>query len=339
VTSRLIDQFDQLIRRDPARRGLIGRYSDAPRDAGGTENDAPSLCPGHLAGAAVELVCSARRAAIVTGFYIPHSDPPAAETDGPPGALLLADLLNCLGVATTVVTDAACWSAVCAAGRHHPDVPLWQFEAADDAVERFFHGPGNGLTHLISVERVGPAYEQDPTPPSNTPPFDFAELVPPEDRGRCHNMRGEIIDAWTAPLHRLFDEAPRYAPDCVTVGIGDGGNEIGMGVIPWTELVVRLGPAAARTLCRVATRWNIVAGTSNWGAAALAAAVALLSGRIDLLVPYNEQQQRAVLETLVADGPAVDGITRLPQPTVDGLPFLTYIQPWLGIRRLLDLDP
>ena len=38
---------------------------------------------------------------------------------------------------------------------------------------------------------------------------------------------------------------------------------------------------------------------------------------------------------MVAEGPAVDGITRRQAATVDGLPFATYIQSWVGIRRLL----
>ncbi|QDU43702.1 hypothetical protein Mal52_21780 [Symmachiella dynata] len=37
-------------------------------------------------------------------------------------------------------------------------------------------------------------------------------------------------------------------------------------------------------------------------------------------------------------GPAVDGVTRRQEPTVDGLPFLTYIQPLEGIRQLLGID-
>ena len=34
---------------------------------------------------------------------------------------------------------------------------------------------------------------------------------------------------------------------------------------------------------------------------------------------------------------AVDGVTRLAEPTVDGLPFATYIQPWDSMRQLLGL--
>ena len=83
--------------------------------------------------------------------------------------------------------------------------------------------------------------------------------------------------------------------------------------------------------------WNIVAGTSNWGAYALAAAVALLRGNPAAIAPFDSRQRRAVVEHMVLHGPAVDGVTRRQEPTVDGLPFLTYLQPWQAIRSKLGL--
>ena len=41
---------------------------------------------------------------------------------------------------------------------------------------------------------------------------------------------------------------------------------------------------------------------------------------------------------MVERGPAVDGISRKRQPTVDGIPFLTYMQPLEGIRRVLGIE-
>jgi hypothetical protein len=124
-----------------------------------------------------------------------------------------------------------------------------------------------------------------------------------------------------------------------TIGIGDGGNEIGLGAVSWDELRARLtGPAAPLVPCRIATDWTIVAGVSNWGAQALAAAVCLLRGQTRLLAEWGIASEERRLIALVQDSPAVDGVTRLQQATVDGLPFLTYIQPWDGIRRALALD-
>ena len=163
--------------------------------------------------------------------------------------------------------------------------------------------------------------------------------VPAEAYNRCHNMRGEIIDAHTSDLYRLFDDLHRYRPDAKTIGIGDGGNEIGMGSVLWEDLQRRLeGEQAGRILCRVATDWNIVAGTSNWGGYALAAATLVLRGQAEVLRDWGRADQQQVLQHMVTHGPAVDGITGRQEATVDGLPFLTFIQPWEGIRRLLGFE-
>src|SRR5436190_739490 len=99
-----IAQFDAFIRRDPAQRGLIG---SEPRFG--------PLCPGHLAGASAHLAEFGRKVAIVTGFFIPGGDPPAAETDGPPGALLLAQTLQRTGIDVVIVTERYCGRALAAA--------------------------------------------------------------------------------------------------------------------------------------------------------------------------------------------------------------------------------
>lgn len=328
-----IEQFEQLIRRDPARRGLIAHEATYGR-----------LCAGHLAEAAVHLADHAVHVGLITGFYIPHAQPPAAETDGPLGSLMLAHALHSIGVDVTILTDDCCVGAVRAtasATGFDTDSLLIYPHNSPEWVQAFFTtGRGRNITHLIALERVGPSHtleslsrQQRDTPP----PLElFTTLVPAAARDRCHNMRGQVIDEHTADMHRLFDELHRYRPEARTIGIGDGANEIGMGVIPWEELHRRLDEEhAARIPCRVPTTWNIVAGTSNWGGYALAAAVLLLRSAVDNLRDWNSAQQFAVLRHIVEHGPAVDGATARHEPTVDGLPFRTYIQPWEGIRRLL----
>jgi len=335
LPAQLIEQFEALIRRDPARRGLIG-----------TEPEFGALCPGHLAAAAAHLAACGSHVAIVTGFFIPKAEPPCAETDGPLGAVLLASLLEASGIRATIVTDRHCWPAVVAtvrAGGLRADQVWAGTEQGEGLAEEFFRrGPGQQLSHLIAIERVGPSH----TPQSlcqqrraGVPPLDeFLQLVPPEHQNRCHNMRGEMIDEHTASLHVLFEQLDTYHPAAVSIGIGDGGNEIGMGSIPWEEISRRLeGERAKRIPCRIATRWNIIAGTSNWGGCALAAATLLLRGAVQQIAPYTREHQQQVLQTLVAEGCIVDGVTRRCECTVDGLPFLTYIQPWDGMRRLLGL--
>lgn len=323
--------MDALIRRDPAHRGLVAR-----------EQEFGPLCSGHLAGAAAELAANAGQVAIVTGFFVPDSDPPAAETDGPPGAVVLAMAFRELGIGAVIVTDPLCREAVrAAAGPSHDssNVVICSADKANWANEFFQTNRGKSLTHLIAIERVGPSHDEESfrnrTRASAASSAQFRVRVPVEHRGRCHNMRGEIIDEWSAPLHQLFETGPRVLPHLKTIGIGDGGNEIGMGTIPWEALARRLAePYAGFTICRTATDWNILAGTSNWGGFALAAALLMLRRRTDALEQMDEDFHRAMLEQMIAKGPAVDGITRRREATVDGLPFCTYIQTWLALRQI-----
>ena len=111
-----------------------------------------------------------------------------------------------------------------------------------------------------------------------------------------------------------------------------------MGAIPWEDLARRIGGETAAWIpCRIATDWNVIAGTSNWGANALAAATLVCRNRVDALAPLDAEFQHQILERMVTEGPAIDGMTRHREATVDGLPFATYIQSWLGIRKLLGL--
>ncbi|MDB5390410.1 MAG: hypothetical protein JWM11_6056 [Planctomycetaceae bacterium] len=333
MSSELIAQIEGLVRRDPARRGLIS-----------SEAEFGPLCPGHLRAAATHLAGHARSVAIITGFFIPKGNPPAAETDGPPGALFLGKALLDAGIPTTIITDSPCVAACRAAAdaMEFPRTEVWECPLGESSwCEQFWQTSlGHNLTHLIALERVGPSHSWDSLcrqkRAAEIPEAAFRQSVPETTWNHCHNMRGEIIDTHTAPLHRMFEYARMHRPEIKTIGIGDGGNELGMGLIPWEELVRRLAnESSARIPCRIATDWNIIAGTSNWGGQALATAVLLLRGRTDILRDLTFEQQEQALQLIVQQGPAVDGVTREQEATVDGLPFLTYIQPWLGMRHLL----
>ncbi len=170
--------------------------------------------------------------------------------------------------------------------------------------------PNVSLTHLIALERVGPSYA-----------------------GPCYSMRGRDLSAYMAPAHRLFEDAAQL-PRIATIGVGDGGNEIGMGKIP-QDVIRRNVPNGGLIACRVPTDHLIVAGVSNWGAYALAAGVALLRGV--KLAPdlFDEERERELLRIMVEKGPLVDGVLGRPSVSVDGLPFDEYVRPLLRIKDLL----
>lgn len=325
-----IREFDRLIRRDPGKRGLIS-----------SESEFGPLCRDHLLNSANHLFQNASQVVITTGFYVPSAVIPSAETDGPPGAILLASLLEECGINTSVVTDELC-APVVAATMEAFSYPTSKMNVLstenEEWIESFFHQ--QTISHLISVERVGPSHTIDSftqqSGQAETAYADFQSKVTQAHFDRCHNMRGEIIDQYTAPLHLLFERLSEFFPEAKTIGIGDGGNEIGMGIIPWEELDRRIASDCSGLIpCRIATDWNIVAGTSNWGASALAAAMALLKGQSDVLFQWQRAEQHQVLESIVNEANAVDGVTKQREPTVDGLPFLTYMQPWEGILKFL----
>jgi hypothetical protein len=132
------------------------------------------------------------------------------------------------------------------------------------------------------------------------------------------------------PAHLLFEVSPRSRP--VTIGIGDGGNEIGMGKIGW-DVIRRNITGGDVVACRTATDHLIVCGVSNWGGYALGAGVLYLRG---LKAPpdlFDPERERELLSIMVKRGPLVDGVLGQTVVSVDGLPFDKYAQ------VLLDLAP
>jgi hypothetical protein len=257
--------------------------------------------------------------AVVTGFLIPHTEPPSGETDGPLGALFLARALAPIGVRVALLTDlhskAALDAGLAACGLTE-QTPLWTFpprsHPRDEWMAADRAGLGFGPTHLLALERVGPVHGSD----------------------RCHNMRGVDITEHTTPAHLLFEHAALREPPPVTIGVGDGGNEIGMGKIP-RETIRRNIPNGDRIACRVATDHLIVTGVSNWGAYALAAGVRYLRGVPHDPTLFDPGHELELLKLMVERGPLVDGPSGKRQATVDGLTFEDYAKPLVRLGEIL----
>jgi D-glutamate cyclase len=245
---------------------------------------------------------------IITGFYVPLGTPPAAETDGPVGAALLAGALTRVGVACRLVTDEPC-RATCAAALHGTGVPLDVVPlrgAVDDAVALWRE---SGITHALSIERCGRSAD-----------------------GAPRNMRGEDIGAFTTPLDDLFLAGPWQR-----LAIGDGGNEIGMGSLPASLIGAHV--AHGETIaCATPADHLIVAGVSNWGAYALIAALAVIRNdwRRALIASLDPDRDGAILRAMVDDGPAVDGVTRQRTLTVDSLPAEVHHAKLRAIRAVAE---
>jgi hypothetical protein len=277
--------------------------------------------------------------AIVTGFLIPHAQPPSGETDGPLGALFLARSLVPLGVRVALVTDPFCRRALsigleaCGLGATVPLITLpppghpWEVYLQLDWRKSFQgHFP---LTHLLAVERVGPNHTTESlrrqTGTRTEELAQFEQEVPLNRRERCYSLRGRDLTAYMCPAHLLFEAAKRQVPRLTTIGIGDGGNEIGMGKIPWA-VIKRNIPNGGLIACRVPTDYLIVCGLSNWGAYGMGTGVRYLRGAAPDHELFDVGREQELLRLMVDCGPLVDGVSGRREATVDGLAFHAYVQ-------------
>lgn len=129
-------------------------------------------------------------------------------------------------------------------------------------------------------------------------------------------MPGEICD-WVS--HLLFEEARRR--DILTIGIGDVGNELGLGVIEDIANAYN-GPnppfRQGGNGTRIRADIGIVATCSNWGAYGISACLAYLTGNLAAL--HDATMEEAMLEACAAMG-SVDFTAGVPINYVDGRPL------------------
>ncbi len=247
---------------------------------------------------------------IICGFFVRHAEPPSPETDGLNGMAQLAAGFLAAGAKVTVITDAPSAKAVWAATKVVPGKVTLEIVDVDAAAVRELRGRLESraapLTHLVAIERCSLA----------------ADGIP-------HREHGWDISGDTAPLDYLFEDQGWTAP-WKTIGIGDGGNEIGMGNLP-VEIVERDIPNGSKIAAATGADWLLVAGVANWGAYALLAAVAAIQPehREALLSHFDGEFEETVLRAAVEVGQAIDDsrVDRAGQlqMTIDRLPLKDHI--------------
>ncbi|MDD7458925.1 MAG: DUF4392 domain-containing protein [Treponema sp.] len=235
--------------------------------------------PENNAENAAKLILSWQKGTVflATGFYVAGF----AETDGPAGTVFLAKALKTLGYRPVIVTDKFCRDFF---EGESIEVIYMDLNAGESWCKNLLeeYKP----VGLISIERCG-KNKQD----------DYA------------NMRGISIAENTAKIDLLFELAYSKIP---TIGVGDGGNEIGMGNV--SEIIsdkLELCP------CVVPVSQLVIATVSNWGAYAITAYLQRLTGQkvfmdSDTVVRY--------IEKTVKLG-SVDGVLKKQIVGVDGFPI------------------
>jgi hypothetical protein len=246
---------------------------------------------------------------ILTGAGGPPSLP-RGETDGPPGAAVLArGLVLAFGARPVLVAEARLRAPIVAAldaladgSRVNPwrrSIRFATFPSSRDfarsAAATLWDGIGPAA--VIAVERLGP-----------------------NRRGVIHNARGEDVTATHAGVEALFSLARQAG--VLTIGVGDRGNELGFGSIkprrPSIAPVDRpcVCPCRSGIACAIPAEVVVVASVSNWGAYAIVASLAMRLGDLRLL--HRPADETRMLAACVSAG-ARDGISREGRLTVDGL--------------------
>jgi glutamate racemase len=232
---------------------------------------------------AAQALTRSRHVMLLTGFSVAQGMP---ETDGPPGTAALGTALQKLGKTVTYVSDSA----------NHPilkaSVGAYSPKAAN--YTRFIKfDPQHGPEANAQAKQVLDTYQPDTVVSVELPGRNAA--------GNRLNMRGANINDFNAPVDQVLIEA--NSRNLRTIGVGDGGNEAGMGGLKGipTALDGSLMAAAVPAKIQV-TAWN-----SNLGAEAIAAGMLAMEGRLSEL--HTPEQQSAAIRAALANG-AVDGVTR-----------------------------
>ena len=251
------------------------------RDRRGISHLRPHLPTDYAKQAAQLILDNPGTAVVVTGFYI--LDARFAETDGPPGAVVIGSALNQLGYKVVHVTDRYATEIMDKTGGDYSSVVEFPI-TDDDASAAFARNLISELNPsvLIAIERCGLT-----------------------DEGKYRNMRGRDITDYNARIDHLFHS------NVPSVGIGDGGNEIGMGNLAKEVTQVE---SLVKIPCVTQTTKLMLASVSNWGGYGLAAALSALSGRN--LLPSIEEEQQLLRDTV--DLGAVDGMSAKQEYKVDG---------------------
>jgi len=308
ANARLVaDSIDRVItiemRPQGVPRGVIGGLYQAVRDAVGD--------PLTLRAAQLLLRAAANRTVLIATGAGEARLLPKGETDGPIGAATLARILALgLNARPVLMTPTACVEPLAAALRAY---------GVSAEILTMDGGPDVAAARALSMQWI------DTWQPGAMVAIELKGAAPD---GKLHYMTGRDC-VFDARLDQAFIIArERGIP---TVGVGDGGNEVGFG--PFPAAVAAAHPNGALIASTVATDELVVAAVSNWGCCGLEAMIAFLLGRPDLI--HGDAMGVAGLESCAAAG-GVDGIYLVPAPMEDGQPSGIHIALMTIMRHVVE---
>lgn len=318
--SVLAEQIDRLITLDLPFRGVIEALYGAARQ----KAQKPLAMEG-----AQKLIAHVKPHSVIliaTGWPDrPHISPAIAETDGPPGAAVLGRALHRgLKAVPFFLIEENLVSPM----RVVAQSVGFRILSPDEAVAAM---QSPSALHASTVIGFPTETEQ-----AKTEAVSLLERYKPSaivaiekggvnEKGVVHTSRGHDTTEHMAKIDFLMNEARKKG--ILTIGIGDGGNEIGMGNI--REVVKERLPFGKECLCpckagiapSTEVDLLITATVSNWGAYGIEACLAILLK--DPAIFHDANMERWILEH-ASDAGLIDGITGFVEPGADGLPSETH---------------
>lgn len=249
---------------------------------------------------------------VVTGAGTPPGLP-WGETDGPLGAAALAyGIERGLKAKPVLVSEERNMGPYVAATQATGlivDTELFAQRSGTTCSEPFPLGHEPGLHKASELfERYQPAA------------IVFVEKGGPSKGGVFHSLLGTGRSPdLMANAHLLADLAEQKG--VLTIGIGDGGNEIGFGSV--YEAIQEIQPYGRQCRCAcgtgiatvVKTDVLVAAAVSNWGAYGIVAMLASMTGDPEVL--HDAATEVRMMERCIAAG-AFDGLFTRPIPYADG---------------------
>lgn len=264
--------------------------------------------------AARKLAGPTMHVAILTGAAVPEHMP-KGENDGPFGAVVLARSLVKIGHKVTIVTDPDPAPAIDALlAYYNLDVAIETFGLDERPRQEAF---AETFDALVTIERLGG-----------------------NRNGNLHGIGGVSRDDFRVNFDSLVNKANSLGK--ITIGIGDGGNEIGFGKI--YDKLVETMPAlnnTEKTPCGggifsvVPTGTLVIGSTSNLGAYGVCAALAML--RKDASLAHTAEDEVALHYIGVGLGMS-DGGTGAIIPDCDGIPAETNAAMVRMMRTMVEME-
>lgn len=322
---KAFEALDKIMTQDLSVRGTIERLYEAGRALTG---DLPMIYV-----AAQKLVTVTKPGDTVfflTGLLVRSAfTPDIAESDGPIGvAVMIYTLQRALGITPVIVADASMVQPLTTVMRYvgYSRIPMDKIQQACAPSKR----PTRAFGIITMSEKQQEAVIQSKELLETYQPSAIisCERGGPNEFGITHNSQGKDISAGHCRSDLLFKEAYACKGKAITLGIGDGGNEVGMGNIH-DDLYQWLphgdvcecgcgGGIIPETKCDIL----ITSTVSNWGASALAAAVVLVTEKIDALADakVHERAIRGTAEAGFIDSPTGEIVTR-----IDGMDMAVHL--------------